>query len=50
MMNKNFYSTKDEILKDTNTPEQSGPGSNGNEEILHFPQSSRTGASSSDGV
>ena len=29
---------------------QSGAGSNGNEGVLHIPQSSRTGASPSDGV
>ena len=30
------------------TPSQSGPESNGNEVVLHIPQSSRTGVSSSD--
>ena len=34
----------------TTTLGQSGPGSNGNEEVLHIPQSSRTGASPSDTV
>ena len=29
---------------------QSGPGSNGNEEVLHIPQSSKAEASSSDGL
>ena len=27
----------------TITPDQSGPGSNVNEEVLHIPQSSKTG-------
>ena len=30
------------------TPGQSGPGSNGNEEVLHIPQSSKTRASTSE--
>ena len=34
-------------LTDTSTSGQSGPGSNGNEEVLHFLQSSITGASPS---
>ena len=34
----------------TITPDQSGPGSNGNEEALHIPQISRTGASSPNAV
>ena len=29
---------------------QSGPGSNGNEWVLHIPQSSKTGASPSNGL
>ena len=32
-------------LSGTTTPGQSGPGSNGNEGVVHIPQSSRTGAS-----
>ena len=34
----------------TTTPGQSGPGSNGNEEAFHIPQSSKTGASPSYGL
>ena len=37
-------------LISTTTPDQSGPGSNGNEEELHTLQISRTGASPSDAV
>ena len=36
--------------KGTTTLSQSEPGSNENEEVLHIPQSSRTRASSSDGL
>ena len=35
---------------DTTTQCQSGPGCNGNKEVLHILQSSRTGALSSDGL
>ena len=35
---------------DTTTPDQSKPGSKVNEEVLHIPQSSKTGASPSDGL
>ena len=38
----------DGTLKGTTTSGQSGPESNYNERVLHIPQSSRTGASSSD--
>ena len=34
---------------DTTTPSQSWPGSDGNESVLHIPQSSRTGVTPSDG-
>ena len=34
----------------TTTPDKSGYGSNGNEGVLHIPQSFRTGASLSDGL
>ena len=37
-------------LTDITSPGQSGPESNGTEEVLHIPQSSRTGASPSDGL
>ena len=37
-------------LTGTTTPDLSGPGSNGNEGVLHIPQSSRTEASPSDAV
>ena len=39
----------DEILSGTTTPSQSQPESNGNERILHMPQSSRNRVSPSDG-
>ena len=38
------------MLSCTITPAQSGPGTNSNEWALHIPQSSRTGASLSDGL
>ena len=38
----------DATLTGTTTQGQSGPGSNGNEGVLHIPQSSIIGASSSD--
>ena len=34
----------------TTNLDQSGPGSNDNEEVLHIPQSSRSGASPSDSL
>ena len=37
------------ILSGTTTPGQSGSGSIGNEGVLHIPQSSKIGASPSDG-
>ena len=37
-------------LTGTTTLSQSGPGSNGNEGVLHSPQSTRTGASAQDVV
>ena len=40
----------DKTLTGTTILGQSGPGSNGNERLLHTPQISRTGASSSDNV
>ena len=39
-----------ETLISTTTPGQSCPGSNGNEEVLHIPQSSKTGTSPSDSL
>ena len=39
---------KDGGLSDTTTPSQGGPGSNGNEEVLHISQSFGTGASAFD--
>ena len=44
-----FISPIGGTLTDTTTPGQSRPGSNGKEEVLHIPQSSRTRASLSDG-
>ena len=38
----------DRTFSGVTTPGQSGSGSNGNEGVLHIPQSSRTGASPSD--
>ena len=38
------------ILKGTTSPGQSGPGSNGNEEVFHTLQNFRTGASPPDVV
>ena len=40
-----YFQTDYEILKVTTTTGQSGPGSNGNEEVFHTPQSSKTGTS-----
>ena len=42
-----FLNVRDRILSSAMTPGQSGPGNNGNEEVLHIPQSSRAGASPS---
>ena len=44
------YSKVDGALKGITGPGQSGPGSDGSEWTFHIPQSSRTGASSSDGL
>ena len=38
------------LLTGTPTPGQSGPWSNGNEGVLHIPQSSKTKVSPSDGL
>ena len=46
---KYFYLTN-VILTDTTTPGQSGPESNGNEGVLHIPQSSRDVVSTSVGL
>ena len=40
----------DKTLSDTTSPGESGPGNNGNEGVLHIPQSSKTEASPSDEV
>ena len=40
----------DETLTGITTSGQSGPGSNGNDEVLHIPQNSRTWAFLSDAV
>ena len=40
----------DGTLTDTTTPGQSGPWSNGDEGVLHIPQTSTTGTSPSDSV
>ena len=44
------YPARAEGLVNSTTLSQSGPGSNGNEGVLHIPQSSRTGASPSDAI
>ena len=38
------------VLTSITSPAPSGPGSNGNERLLHIPQSPRTGASPSDSI
>ena len=48
MSNNSIWSI-DRTLLGATTPGQSGLESNGNEGVLHIPQSSKTGASSSDG-
>ena len=45
--NSSFWPT-DGTLSGTSTPDESGPGGNGNEQVLHIPQSSRAWASLSD--
>ena len=45
-----FIWSIDETLRGTTTPDQSGPGSNVNEGVLHIPQSSKTEASPSDAI
>ena len=40
----------EKTLSDSTTLGQRGPGSDGNKEILHIPQSSRTKVSPSDGL
>ena len=47
---KQIYLTHKWDLNRTTILSQSGPESNGNEEVLHTPQISRTGASQSDVV
>ena len=48
-MSNNSIWPIDTILSGATTPSQSGPGSNGNEGVVHIPQSSSIpGASSSD--
>ena len=39
----------DRTLSSATTPDQSGPGINGNDGVLHIPQNSKTEASLSDG-
>ena len=40
----NVFDSKNMTLTGYTTPDQSGPGSNGNEGVFHTPQISRTGA------
>ena len=49
MVSRSIWPT-DETLTAIDTQSQSGPRSNCNEEILHTPQSSRTGTSPLDAV
>ena len=49
MSNSSIWSI-DKALSGATTPGQNGPGSNGNERVLHFPQSSKKGPSPSDGL
>ena len=49
-MSKSSIYPIDRILSGASIPGQNGPGSNGNEEVLHIPQSSRTGVSLSDSL
>ena len=49
-MIKKFYLTYRWTLISTATPGQSGPRGNGNEDVLHISQSSKTGESLSDGL
>ena len=50
-MSNSFIWPMNRILSGAITADQSGPGSDGNEEVLHIPQSSRiTRASPSDGL
>ena len=46
----NFVWPRDGTLTGTTIPDQSGPGSNDNEGLLHIAQSSRTGTVLSDTV
>ena len=47
-MSNSFIWPIDKALLDATTLGQSGPGSDGNERVLHIPQSSKTGALPSD--
>ena len=47
-MSNNSILPIDRNLSGTTTPDQSGPGSNGNEKVLYISQSFNTGASPSD--
>ena len=49
-MSNSYIWPIDGIPSGTITSGQCGPGRNGNEEVLHIPQSSRTGTPSSDGL
>ena len=49
MSNSSIWS-KDRTQSGTTTPSQNEPGSNGNKGVLHITQSSRVGASTSDGL
>ena len=49
-MTKHFFQLIDGTLTGTTTPGQNGPEINGNEGVLHIPQSFTAGASPSDGL
>ena len=50
MKNSLFFLPIEKTLSVAATPDKSGPGSNGNEGILHIPKSFRAGASPSNGL
>ena len=49
-MSNSSISPRDRTLSGTTTPGQSGARSNDNKEVFHIPQSSKAGASRSDGL
>ena len=49
MLNSSIWPI-DKTLSGVTTPGESGPGSYGNEGVLHIPENSKTGTSLSDGL